>query len=148
MITDTLKNITVYTALGARMARAIQFIVDNNIESLSEGRHEIEGNDIYATVWSGALRNADDAKIETHRLYTDIQVVLQGTETFGWTPTERLSRPRGTFDTTKDIGFWDDAHQSRITLHAGQFAVFSPSDGHAPLIGSGEVRKCIIKVRN
>jgi beta-galactosidase beta subunit len=31
-------------------------------------------------------------------------------------------------------------------LHVGQMAIFLPEDGHAPMIGEGKIKKCIVKV--
>ncbi len=93
------------------------------------------------------MRDPDDAPLEVHDKYIDIQIVLSGRETFGWAARPALVSARGEFDTQKDIQFFDDSPSLRFTLGAGEFAVFFPSDAHAPLIGRGRVRKCIIKVR-
>lgn len=47
----------------------------------------------------------------------------------------------------KDIRFFDDEPETFYTLRPGQFTIFFPEDGHAPMIGEGNVRKIIVKVR-
>ena len=37
--------------------------------------------------------------------------------------------------------------QTFYTLRPGQFTILFPEDGHAPMIGEGDVRKIIVKVR-
>ena len=42
--------------------------------------------------------------------------------------------------------FFNDAPSTYFTILPGEFAIFFPGDGHAPLIGEGETKKIIIKV--
>jgi len=57
-----------------------------------------------------------------------------------------LTAPRGEMDAGRDILFFDDAPQTHLTLHSGQMCIFFPEDGHAPMIGTGDVVKCIVKI--
>ena len=70
-----------------------------------------------------------------------------GEEGYGWRSVASCTAPRGTYCAERDILFYDDRPDTFLTLRPGGMAVFFPSDAHAPLIGSGEVRKCIVKVR-
>ena len=74
-------------------------------------------------------------------------IVLSGEEGYGWRSIASCTAPRGTYCAERDILFYDDRPDTFLTLRPGGMAVFFPSDAHAPLIGSGEVRKCIVKVR-
>ncbi len=147
MIIDSLKNSDRYAVLSPAMSQAFDFIRRSDLAALADGKYEICGNDVFLTVGSHDLREPDDAPLEVHDKYIDIQIVLSGRETFGWAARPALVAARGEFDTQKDIQFFDDTPSLRFTLEAGEFAVFFPSDAHAPLIGSGRVRKCIIKVK-
>lgn len=146
MIIDTLKNLKRCSALSEAMLVATEFATTHPLDEMPDGRYEIDDNRVFATIARSDMRSAEDAPLETHQLYTDIQIILDGTETFGWTPAEKLSKPRTAYSAERDIQFWNDTHAVRFTLHTGEFAVFTPDDAHAPLIGSGTVRKCIIKV--
>ena len=66
---------------------------------------------------------------------------------FGWSDRRYLSKPLGAFDTAMDIRFYDDEPQTYYTLRPGQFTLLFPEDGHAPMVGEGDVRKIIVKVR-
>ena len=55
-------------------------------------------------------------------------------------------KPQGEYDAEKDIEFFEDVPDSYVTVLPGEFAVFFPEDAHAPLIGTGEVHKVVIKV--
>ena len=115
---------------------------------MEPGIHELDGKDIYVNVMEPELKKPADAKLELHDAYIDIQVLIRGEqETFGWSERADLRKPLGEFDAGKDIRFFDDEPQTFYTLRPGQFTIFFPEDGHAPMIGEGNVRKIIVKVR-
>ena len=147
MIIDSLKNCDRYAALGPEIKEALEYMRRNDITALTDGCHAIRGRDIFMTVGPSSLRSKESAPLEAHDRYIDIQLVLSGEETFGWAERATLRFPRGEGDTEKDILFFDDTPSLYFTLRAGEFAVFFPTDAHAPLIGEGSGRKCIIKVR-
>lgn len=146
MIADSLKNYTRYLSLSPRLAKAFEYILNNDIASLEDGRHDIDGDEIFAMVSSPELKRPEDAPVETHRKYLDIQLVLSGSEKFGWIAAEELKQPSAPFDEAKDICFWEDTPTMQFELHEGQMAIFLPEDGHAPMIGCGRIKKCIVKV--
>ncbi len=115
---------------------------------MEPGIHELDGKDIYVNVMEPELKKPADAKLEIHDAYIDIQVLIRGEqETFGWSERADLRKPLGEFDAGKDIQFFDDEPQTFYTLRPGQFTILFPEDGHAPMIGEGNVRKIIVKVR-
>lgn len=93
------------------------------------------------------MKKPADAKLEIHDEYIDIQVVVSGLESFGWSERADVRLPLGDFDSGKDIRFFDDAPQTYYTLKPGQFTIFMPDDAHAPMVGEGRVKKLIVKVR-
>lgn len=144
MILDSIANIGQYAALHPAFEKAVKFVIDNI--DMPQGRHVLDGDDLFVTFVETDLRRAEDAPIEAHRRYIDIQIVLSGTESYGWRAVSDCRTPKGEFDTANDIIFYNDAHATNVTAQSGEFVIFFPSDGHAPLIGNGTVRKAIIKV--
>lgn len=147
MIADTLSRLESYTVLHPLFARVAAYLRQNDLGVLPDGRYEIDGNDLFLTLTRSPLRPERDAPLEAHRRYIDIQIVLEGEERFGWKSTDGCIRPAGEYSAERDIVFYEDLPDGFLSLSAGQMAVFFPSDAHAPLIGRGEVRKCIVKVR-
>lgn len=148
MIFDSLKNSALYYGVHPRLKRAFELIAATDWTRMEPGIHELEGRDIYVNVMERELKQKADAKLEVHDAYIDIQVLVAGTEeTFGWSERCDLKQPRGAFDAGKDILFYDDEPQTYYTLRPGQFTVLFPEDGHAPMVGTGTVRKIIVKVR-
>ena len=124
------------------------FLADRDLLAIPEGRTELQGDELYVSASPRALtRPASAVSLEAHRAYIDVQVVLAGTDTMGWSPLETCRMASGPYDPAKDIGFFRDAPANLITVPAGQLAVFFPEDAHAPLIGNGQtVKKLIVKV--
>lgn len=147
MIFDSLKNRALYYAVSPQFEKAFDYIVSTDLEALAPGRHAIDGDDIFVNVIECDLKRPADAKLEVHDAYIDIQVVVSGLETFGWSERADLRMPQSAFDPEKDICFYDDTPQTYYTLKPGQFTILMPDDAHAPMVGEGAVKKLIVKVR-
>lgn len=147
MIFDSLKNYARYCCINPRLKRAFEYILTTDLERMEPGRYEIEGKDIFMNLMELDLKRPEDAKLEVHDTYLDIQVVVRGRESFGWSERAHLCRPQGAFDTEKDIRFYDDVPQTYYTLLPGQFTLLMPDDAHAPMVGEGAIKKAIVKVR-
>ena len=48
MVLDTLENADAYNALNSGFAKAFEFLRRNDLAQLDEGRHEIDGERVYA----------------------------------------------------------------------------------------------------
>lgn len=114
-----------------------------------EGRTELQGERLYVSSTPHArTRPAQEAPLEAHWAYIDVQAILEGTDTMGWAPLASCRTESKPYDSAKDILFFQDEPASMITVRPGQVIVFFPEDAHAPLIGNGDqVRKLIVKVK-
>lgn len=147
MILDTLQNCELYYSLSPRMRQAFEWLEHTDVSKLEAGRHNIDGDNLFVNVSELDLRPRSEAALELHREYIDIQVVFGGEEEFGWSPKSAVVTPRSEFDTEKDIQFFLDTPQTFYTVREGQFTILTPEDAHAPMLGTGHVRKLIFKVR-
>ena len=87
-----------------------------------------------------------EAVIETHDKYIDIQLPLFGVEKIGWKSRGELQEESIPYDEEKDITFYIDHPTAYTKVYPGQFVIYFPSDGHAPGIGQGTIRKAVIKI--
>lgn len=147
MILDTLQNRELYYSLSPRLRTAFEWLDRTDVAALEVGRHDIDGDNIFVNVSELDLRPREEAALEVHNEYIDIQVVFGGREEFGWSPRSLAKLPRTEFDTAKDIQFFNDTPQTFYTVREGEFTILMPQDAHAPMLGSGHVRKLIFKVR-
>ena len=146
MILDLLENAHCYLALNEGFAKAIEFLLRPDLKDLLVGKYEIDGDLVYAMVSKGPGRKKEDALLETHERYIDIQLVLTGTDDMGWKPKSLCKQPSGEYDQEKDVQFFTDEPDSWLSTKSGAFAIFFPEDAHMPLISSGQLHKVVVKV--
>ena len=148
MIIDTLTNAPKYIGLHPLFAKAFDFINKNDIANLPDGVSEIsEGLKVIVNTANGKTAEASLAKFECHDKNIDIQFCVKGLETIAWKPREKCFTPNGEYNPEKDVRFFSDAPDMSFQLTDGQFAIFFPEDVHAPMIGDGEIKKIVIKVK-
>ncbi|MEG1634099.1 MAG: YhcH/YjgK/YiaL family protein [Rikenellaceae bacterium] len=146
MVLDSLKKSELYNSINPLFEKAFQYVIENS-NNAPLGRYEIDGDNLFVMFVEPDLKKANDALLEAHNKYIDIQVVLSGKESFGWSQRQNCNSPIDKFNEEKDIIFFKDAPQTIITVNRGEFVILMPDDAHAPLIGEGKSRKAIIKVR-
>jgi biofilm protein TabA len=147
VVLDVLDRSAQYTALHPAFARAFEYVLATDLAALPPGRHEIERDGIYLSIDHVDGRGREGARLEAHRQHIDIQLTLEGVEQIGWRPLAVCAQPDEPFDATRDIGFYRDRPETWLVVPPGTFAIFFPEDAHAPLAGSGAVRKAIVKIR-
>lgn len=146
MILDTLANADRYTALHPLFSRAIKFLRSIDLYSLAPGRYSIEGEHLFAIVEAVAGRKREEAKLECHRRYIDIQLVLEGVDEMGWKPVRDCHEPVADYSEKNDIQFFHDAAASWVATPRRAFCIFFPEDAHAPLVSAGSIRKVVLKI--
>lgn len=146
MILDRMDTARRYEPLHPGFRAAFDFLTASNLAALPVGRHEIEGDHVFALISRGPMAGRQAARLEFHRRYIDIQFIVEGTEEAGWRPTGQCAKVASAYDEQRDIGFFGDPAGTWITLSPGTFAIYFPQDAHAPMAGVGEVHKVVIKV--
>jgi YhcH/YjgK/YiaL family protein len=149
MVIDKLSEINKYASLHPRFAKAIDYIVTNNLLIAETGTVLVDGEDIKAIIMEGNCVSKEEslAGFECHNTYIDIQIVLKGKETVGWRSRKNSREPKGEYSEEKDVLFYADAPTLFFELQAGMFSIYFPEDVHAPMIGEGPIKKVVMKVR-
>jgi YhcH/YjgK/YiaL family protein len=148
MIIDSLRNAQKYFSLNPHFEKAFGFLRGNDLNALAEQKYEVAGAEVYATVMVRQGLAPEAAKHEAHNRYIDIQLCVAGKEGFGWSYRPDCKSVKEPYNEQKDIIFYADKPDTYVEVKAGQFAIFFPEDVHAPLIGSGEIRKVVVKVKS
>ncbi len=146
MVIDTLDNLSKYESLNPLFKDVVEYLRNNDINTVEEGKHEIKGKDLFVNVTTAKGKTKDEAVMETHKQMIDIQIPLSVAETYGYTPLCNL--PEAEYNAEKDITKMPGiAAESYVTCQPGMFAIFFPQDGHAPCIsGEPAIKKAIFKV--
>ncbi|OGV67956.1 MAG: hypothetical protein A2498_02880 [Lentisphaerae bacterium RIFOXYC12_FULL_60_16] len=146
MIIDTLGRLPGYQKLNSHFKKAIAFLGRKDLATLADGRHEIDGDRVYAMVMHPAARPKEGAKLEAHRRYIDIQVVLAGTDNMGWRAVEECRDVEQAYAADKDCMLFRDPVTMWVPISSGMMAIFLPEDAHAPSVGAGILHKVVVKV--
>ena len=148
MIIDTINNAHKYYSIHPLFEKAFTFIKETDLENAPDGKSGIsEGLKAIFSKAPGKTKEASLAKFECHDKNIDIQLCISGRETIGWKPRTSCISANGEYNTEKDVRFYSDAPDTFFELNDGQFAIFFPEDVHAPMIGEGEIKKLVIKVK-
>jgi biofilm protein TabA len=135
-----------YTTLHPLFPRAFSYIRNTDLLTLTLGVHDIIDKQLFVIVEEAEGRTRAEAKLECHRKYIDIQLVLTGIDEMGWKSLSDCHQPIAEYNSERDIQFFDDVPDSWISVPAGAFCIFYPEDAHAPLVSSGHIRKLIFKI--
>ena len=146
MIVDKLENCRRYGALHSLFNRAFDFLRDPQLAHLADGKHEIVGQQLFVIVARDAGRGRENAMLEFHRKYIDIQFVIANEDVIGWKPTSDCQRVSQPYDAERDLGFFFDRPITWLSVPEGAFAIFFPEDAHAPLVVDGNVHKAVVKI--
>ncbi len=91
MVIDTLDNLEKYVSLNPLFAEVVKFIKENDLSKLEDGKHSIQGGDLFVNIAVAHGKTEEDATIEAHRQMIDIQIPLDTEETYGYSPVEGSS---------------------------------------------------------
>ena len=145
MIYDSLKNIDRYAGMG-RLYTALRYLAETDFSAVENGRHEIDGDDIFCMVSDYVTR--DNPMAEAHEKYIDIQYLAAGEELIGVAPIT-CDKELETANPEGDCWLYRCETQP-LPLGGDLFMVLYPSDLHAPCNAKGEpasCRKVVVKVR-
>ena len=149
MIFDTNSHLPQY--LPPEVWKELKPIIHRLSADMPEGKCWIREPEIYADVSSYKTRSVHEGRLETHKRYVDIQIMLLGSERMDVTPPDALS-PDTDYDEQKDIRFYKrvETPAVRLLMVPGNFAMFFPQDAHSPQLTPGsealEVKKVVIKI--
>ncbi|GHU60037.1 hypothetical protein FACS189444_6530 [Spirochaetia bacterium] len=151
MICASYKNLIIPgNYMNAHWEKAIAWLKGESWKTMPLGKIEIDGTRVYATRSSYETKLPEATKYETHRLYADIQMIIEGIEIIEVCGPELLTVTIP-YAPEKDaeILAGNPPLVHHVALTAPLAAVFFPEDAHKPSIAAGKpatVSKVVIKV--
>lgn len=92
---------------------------------------------------------ADEVLFEAHRIYWDVQIVMEGEEYIEYAPLEEM-REEIPYDEDRDIAFYK-AEGEKIRAKRGMALLLAPWDGHKPGTdtekGKSHIKKIVVKYK-
>lgn len=147
MIIDQLSQLLKYCHLHPTFRKAAAFLESNDWDLLVPGEITIDESLRIIVIQDELVAKETSIEaFECHNANIDIQIILEGTETVGWKPRNSCHFPKGAYSPEKDVLFFNDEPDMFFKLNKGQFGIYFPDDVHAPMIGSGSIKKIVMKV--
>ena len=149
MIIDSISRWRSYIGLVPHFEEAVNFAL--SLSEAAPGRYECEtlpAGTVYAMIQEGGTEPWEEGRVEAHRNYLDMQIMLEGGETVGYADIDGL-KEIVPYSGEKDIVFYENAGQP-IRIEKGMFYLVLPQDGHMPcrhLDEKGCYRKIVLKIR-
>ena len=91
-------------------------------------------------------KGMEEATLESHIRYIDVQCTISGTDLIGW---KHIGECKGTgqgYDEEKDLEFYTGKADTWVKTPPGTFGIFFPEDVHAPLGSEDELLKVVLKI--
>lgn len=149
MIVGAREDLGRYRGLYRSLDVLIEWLESHDPAALPLGSNPIEGENVFANVMEATTRAAADAHFETHHRYMDLQIDLEGRESFlvAFGPTT-LVEP---FNEQDDFELVDAEHTIAGDLDEGKFAIFMANEPHMPTVeypgdGKRPVKKICFKL--
>lgn len=136
--------------LPAALQKAMEHIRSLDFDQVPDGKYELDGRRMHASIKTTTTRPAAMQKAESHRTYIDIQYVISGEEKIGVVPwSSSLQVAKDDLD-ARDVAFYDNVpHEMELHQKPGMYAVFFPTDVHRPCCSvgrEGPVRRMVVKI--
>lgn len=151
MFVGSTSHLTFTHCLSPKLTAVIAEVLQRIASPLEDGRYDLQGDSAFFLVMSDHTQLLAHRKSECHRRYLDVQLLLEGTETFGYGIMPFAGLDEDYLD-EKDLAFSEQlqGEERFVTIRAGEFIVFYPGEPHRPLVAAYDdpapVRKVVIKV--
>ena len=149
MIFDKIENHKNYRGLSVGIDKALDYLINTDLNSLSLGKHLIEDDEVFAVCMEYETKSKILSKNEGHKKYIDVQYIVSGEERMISTEKKELKITEK-YDSERDVVFFQNGDECEMKVKAGYFAIFFPGDAHMPGLNidkdSKKVKKVVVKV--
>jgi YhcH/YjgK/YiaL family protein len=147
MIFTDLKSLHHYFGHFRGIEAAYNFLIETEHTELSEGKHTIDDDDVFALVSSPGNSENASCLLEAHRQYLDIHLARKGSEIIGLKDLALCSQLSAEYSTEKDVILFEDKDYSRHEIANNTLMLFLPHDCHAPGLICKDLVKIVIKIK-
>lgn len=147
MIITNLNHSDRIEALHPLFKKLFDYVKTHDLLNAPLGRIEIDGDNLFINNINPLCKSATEQVLEMHQDYIDVHILLEGSEVIGWKELDDIVNISQPYEKEGDCALSDDVPTVFVTLYPGQCCIVYPEDPHAPIIGSGKIRKLIGKVK-
>lgn len=132
--------------VNKRVDFAVNYLKDLAISEADAGRKVVVNENFFYTVQSYVTKSEAECKLESHRKYVDIQIIVTGEELMDLADVSRLT-VQEPYHPEKDVMTWNiPQRMARTTLKPGDCIVLYPENAHRGAIAKGDVSQEVIKI--
>ena len=146
MIIDNLANADKYISLHKDFKLVFDYLKNNNLEQMDCAKNiQLRGEEVFFNLDEYETKPVQ--KLEAHKKYIDIQVVITGEEYMGYTNIENTTITEE-YDEKRDVMFLN-GNVDKVLATNKNFIIFYPEDAHMPALSVTEprtVKKAIFKI--
>lgn len=127
--------------------KAFAYLKNTDLKTLINGRHVIDGDNVFAIVTEAPTKDYDKTVFESHRKYIDLQYVISGEENMAKAPVTSVTVTKPYDEATDLVNYTGEG--KIYTATNSTFLLFFPTDAHRPNItpgGNNVVKKIVIKI--
>lgn len=133
MIHDHINNLSQYVTVNPNIKVILDFIKDNDLKALPFGKTSISEN-VYVIHENYTSKPMDACYFESHEIYCDLQLVLDGFESIGhrFNDHENDIVITDAYNPDKDVTKYEVKEFTQVLLNKGMFVIVFPQDLHMP----------------
>lgn len=150
MIYDKLANIGRYKGMHANLDKAIAYIYEKKYLINHVGKNEILGEELYFNCPdSPTTKVLSFGKLEAHKKYIDIHIVIEGKETIAYTDISKCENIED-YNEADDYYLMDGKFDTKFLMDNTNFYIVFPDEPHLAVLASDDepmkIKKVIFKV--
>ena len=145
MIIDVLENAQNYISLNDNFKTVFDYLKTHNLSTMECGSYQLDGKNLFFNLQEGETKPVQ--KLEAHKKYIDIQVVVNGEEYMGYTNIKNTTVTEE-YNEEKDVMFLS-GEVDKVKATNKHFVIFYPQDAHMPSLAIKKpmnVKKAIFKI--
>ena len=132
------------------LKRAMSFLKRADFSKIEKGKHPLEGEKMFVIFDEYETKSRDDKKAEMHMKFIDVQFIVSGEESMGFSFDNGNSIAVEKYSPEKDAALYDKVDEENyFAVRKGMYVIFYPGEIHRPgcnLNAESEVRKAIVKI--
>lgn len=128
--------------------KVLDYLKKKDLFLLKEGKHIIQGDDIFAIVMNYKTSPKNEKKAEVHKKFVDIHLIISGEESIGVGFLKE--EPENCFDENDSATYTKVEDEKYIPLFPGDFIILFPKEIHRPgciLSNPANIKKVVIKIK-
>ncbi|MHB1051266.1 MAG: YhcH/YjgK/YiaL family protein [Bacteroidota bacterium] len=145
MILDHLSRASKYYNIHPGFKSAFEYLKSNDLSKLPPGKTRINGDDLFILISTDEKGN-ERRPLESHRLYIDIQLPIEGSFPVEWHDIDSCKNILRPYEKEKDLQLYGDPPLFTMHLVPDMFVVLFPEDAHAPQPPLTSTKKAVVKV--